>query len=293
MHGSMRLQSAIEFLTTYGFMITILTILLIIIIYVATPASSVFPSQCSAYGGFVCAQAAYYANTVSNNANVVIFLSNSGSSPTNILSANVIINGQTITGQCNPTFLVPGSNTVCIAIESPAAALGSQINGQFSIAAQSCNSGISRFSQQSCSFIQAKYAGSFLVYVGPSSSSTSSTSTSTTSTSTIAIPTCTGSGTNTLTLTSYESMTAQYPATVSYTMYGGGGGGGAGSSAASGTAGESKAGSVPVAYGEVLTIYVGAGGGGAGNAGAGGGSGYFGGGGGGSSGYAGGGGGSS
>ncbi|MCL4365390.1 MAG: hypothetical protein M1569_03180 [Candidatus Marsarchaeota archaeon] len=168
MHGSSRLQSAIEFLTTYGFMITILTLLVIIIIYVATPVSHVFPSQCNAYGGFVCAEAAYYSNTAANNANVVIFLSNSGSSPTNIIGINVIINGHTMQGTCSPSFLVPGSNTLCIATSDTAIPQGSQITGQFAVAGQSCNSGVSQFSQESCSFINAQYAGSFLTYAGGS-----------------------------------------------------------------------------------------------------------------------------
>ena len=172
MHGSSRLQSAIEFLTTYGFMITILTLLVIIIIYVVTPASHIFPSQCNAYGGFVCAEAAYYSNTVTNNANVIIFLSNSGSSPTNIIGINVIINGHTMQGTCSPSFLIPGSNTICTAISATAAPLGSQIAGQFAVAGQSCNSGISQFSRGSCSFINAQYAGSFLTYVGRSYSGT-------------------------------------------------------------------------------------------------------------------------
>ena len=50
MNSNKRLQSALELLSSYGFMIAIVAIVIVILIYFITPASQIVPGTCGAYG---------------------------------------------------------------------------------------------------------------------------------------------------------------------------------------------------------------------------------------------------
>jgi hypothetical protein len=172
MNSNKKLQSALELLTTYGFMIAIAAIVLVVLFYFVAPTSQIIPSTCSAYGNIYCYNIQYYSSPTSQNGNVIIYLSNSGSSPANIVSTNVVINGKTFTGPCSTnlayptgnTVVYPGGNTLCTVVINPAVAVGTEVIGKFNLSVTSCNSGLSQFSAQTCGFILEKYTGSFIVY---------------------------------------------------------------------------------------------------------------------------------
>ena len=176
MHTNKKLQSAIELLSTYSFMIAIVSVIIIALVYFALPASVILPSQCSSFGTLHCSGVEYYINSAGNS-NVFIYLSNAGSSPANVLATNIIVKGNTLTGACttdltNPanTIVNPGANTICFATAAYAPSVGKQLAGQFNITLTSCNSGVSQFSPQNCSFIPIKLSGSFIVYPSPAPS---------------------------------------------------------------------------------------------------------------------------
>src|SRR5271166_6020597 len=109
----MELQSAIECLSTYAFMIILLAILLIAIFILATPAQAITQNQCNIYGGLHCSFAIYHPNSgaQAGTANMIFYITNSGSAPINVITANVIISNKTFAGQCSLSFLNPGSSS--------------------------------------------------------------------------------------------------------------------------------------------------------------------------------------
>lgn len=162
-----------ELLTTYGFMIALAGLIIVILFYFATPSTQTLPSSCSSYGSLSCYRIVFDSNSIAKNANVLIYLSNSGSSPANVISVNLIldgITGTTFSGPCatnleypnGNTLVIPGSNTICSITVSPNQNTGSRVEGEFKILLESCNSGVSQFN--SCSFISANDTGTFLVY---------------------------------------------------------------------------------------------------------------------------------
>lgn len=222
MNSNKRLQSALEMLTTYGFMIALAAIVLITIFYFATPTSQIEPSTCNAYGSIDCYNIQYYSNTITNTANVFIYLSNSGSSPANVIGVNVIISGVSgppIYGTCTNdtaypagnTIVFPGGNTLCsAAIPNGAVHVGKEVVGQFVVFVQSCNSGVSKFSAQ-CGFLTEHYTGTFIIYANQQPATTVSASPPPTSMSTTTVPayyvpiTISNSGTSP-TPTPYQAM---------------------------------------------------------------------------------------
>ncbi len=173
MNTNKRLQSALELLSTYGFMLALAAIVLIAITYFVSPLQQVQSNSCTTYGGIACSAIEYYSNTLNNNANIIVYLSNAESVPINVITINVIIGGNTYNGICttNPTypsgntFVNPASGFVC-STQSPLLALkpGSKVQGQFYINLGICNSEVTQLTQANCNFLNVQSAGSFVAY---------------------------------------------------------------------------------------------------------------------------------
>ena len=173
MNTNKRLQSALELLSTYGFMLALAAIVLIAITYFVSPLQQVQSNSCTTYGGIACSAIEYYSNTLNNNANIIVYLSNAESVPINVITINVIIGGNTYNGICttNPTypsgntFVNPASGFVCIT-QSTLFALkpGSKVQGQFYINMGICNSEVTQLTQANCNFLNVQSAGSFVAY---------------------------------------------------------------------------------------------------------------------------------
>ena len=167
MSTNKKLQSALELLSTYGFMLSLVAIILLILFSISNPISSVVPNQCNAYG-ISCQRIIYAANSVSNTANIILYLNNSESSPESINAANVIINGKAFPGPClnysrRGTFLQPGKGGTCTVTISPSISIGKRVAGQFNVSAQICNSAVSSFSESTCSYLPITYTGTFVL----------------------------------------------------------------------------------------------------------------------------------
>ena len=173
MNTNKKLQSALELLSTYGFMLALAAIVLIAITYFVSPLQQLQSNSCTTYGGIGCSGIEYYSNTLNNNANIIVYLSNAESVPINVLTINVIIGGNTYNGICttNPTypsgntFVNPASGFVCIT-QSTLSALkpGTKVQGQFYLNMGICNSEVSQLTQANCAFINVQSAGSFVAY---------------------------------------------------------------------------------------------------------------------------------
>lgn len=196
----MKEQSAVEFLTIYGFMFVIIGVTITIIAFVAYTTNGYIPQQCSGLTGLDCQFVIFYSNSLQANAIITMRMTNSQSVPINISNISVSVKNYTFNGTCAPQFINPGGWTVC-SIQGPyTTTLGTQIQGSYIIRAHYCNSPISHLNQTACSFEKVSYVGTFSTTASKlsttttsttstsSTSSTTSTSTTSTSTSTTSIP---------------------------------------------------------------------------------------------------------
>ena len=195
-----KLQSAIDFLSTYSLAFLIIAILLaILFIFVGIPKSTI-PPQCTAYSGFTCVDAVYSINqsTIINGTSMKgsrLFINIIDSSPgtVNISSFDAAIGGVKGIGGCKPSTLTNGNTAICWANFSVTPALNNIYTGTYNISANYCPPSSSTCAASST----FTYGGAVTVLAGTnqtvsittmkfttitSTSSTSTTSTSTTST---------------------------------------------------------------------------------------------------------------
>ena len=163
----MKAQSAIEFLTTYGFLFAIIGVTLSFIAFLASSAASSVPSQCSSYAGPSCNFVSFYSNTVSTYSVVTLSITNTQSVPINITDIAVTVRGTTFAGACAPQLVYPGQQATCVAANALAPSIGSTVQGLYSIDAKYCNLGLSAVSKGNCAvpsaanYATVSYGGSF------------------------------------------------------------------------------------------------------------------------------------
>ena len=192
-----KLQSAIDFLSTYSLAFLIIAILLaILFIFVGIPKSTI-PPQCTAYSGFTCVDAVYSINqsTIINGTSTKgsrLFINVIDSSPgtVNISSFGAAIGGVKGIGGCKPSTLTNGNTAICWANFSVTPALNNIYTGTYNISANYCPPSSSTCAASST----FTYGGAVTVLAGTNqtvsittmkfTTITSTTSTSTTSTST-------------------------------------------------------------------------------------------------------------
>ena len=160
----MRLQSAIEFLSTYGFVFIILAALLALILFIATAGRSTIQPQCAGFTGFSCGFANIYSNFTNRYILATVSLTNSQSVPVNIISGSITEGTTTANAFCTPNFVYPGGETTCVAKFNGIDAIGQLLRGYYSVNAMYCNTGIFEISQGNCTS-PSVYSGSFLAQV--------------------------------------------------------------------------------------------------------------------------------
>ncbi len=187
---TMKGQTAIEFLSVYGFMLIIAALFLAFILLLAfTSQGSLQNVQCNAFSGFYCLNAQFFSNTIAGNSMVFLYLKNQQSVPVNVLGANVIIGNVTYAGTCTPSLILPANQVTCIAPVNGIRKNSQQVIGSYIVRAGYCNSPLYYVYTAQCTFQNVTYTGSFSTFVTQTIvpqilstySSTSSTSTTTTS----------------------------------------------------------------------------------------------------------------
>ena len=158
----MRSQSSIEFLTTYGFLFLILAIVFSVLFFVAKAPTTSIQTSCTAFAGPTCNFADLYSNANSGYSVLTAVLANSQPVPINITGFSVIINSNTFTGNCTPTFLYPGQLATCAADNNVAYTGTGPIDGFYTLPALYCNSGSGSVSQANCTYEKVTYSGSFV-----------------------------------------------------------------------------------------------------------------------------------
>ncbi len=166
--GLARAQTAIEFLSTYGFVFIVLAVVIAIVVYLGTSAATNIPAQCSGYGGLSCSYSSYYTNLTEGYSLVTVALTNSQSVPVNITAFSVTFGSTTTNGLCTPGLVYPGALSVCAVPLQSTSTLGTLQRGYYSANAMYCNGGIAALAQYNCTQ-QVTYAGSFMIQVSSAS----------------------------------------------------------------------------------------------------------------------------
>ena len=133
-------QNALEFITTYSIVITIITVAIALVLIFANAGRSIIPSQCSFFGGFACTYAAYTVNSANPAASQLLLVaSDTQPGVINVTSVNAIIGSISSTsGSCTPSVVISGQSVHCTATFNTRAAVGTVYTGTFNIYANYC-----------------------------------------------------------------------------------------------------------------------------------------------------------
>lgn len=157
----MKLQTAIDFLSTYSFAFLIFGVLLVAILFLASATRSAAPSQCSAVSVLTCNYAGIYTSIANSYSIITFSIINSQAAPINITNLTVLINSVSSIGICTPQFVNPSQYTICVANISWNPSIGNLVQGSFVLNTKYCNSGINSLTNKSCSYQNASYNGQF------------------------------------------------------------------------------------------------------------------------------------
>ncbi|MGC8652103.1 MAG: hypothetical protein ACP5UH_02535 [Candidatus Micrarchaeia archaeon] len=142
-------QSAIEFLSTYAFMLLIIAVaLLLLFMYFSLP-KTILPSACNFYSGFNCADAVYANTSTGSELLIVATDMMPGIVNTSAFSAYLGYVNST-SGYCAPSFAIAGQEMYCVAYFNSKAVLGRSYAGTFRMKANYCAAGASSIYNASC-----------------------------------------------------------------------------------------------------------------------------------------------
>ena len=146
-------QSAIEFLTVYGYVFLILGIVMgLLVLYFNIPRS-IIPFQCNFYSGFQCTDATFATNTIAGLTSLIIVASDTQPGVINITSFNSVVNGQQQTAGssfCMPQQVIQGQFIYCVADFTFATSPSAVYIGNFSIHANYCGASSQNVSTANC-----------------------------------------------------------------------------------------------------------------------------------------------
>ncbi|MGC8586633.1 MAG: hypothetical protein ACP5K5_03790 [Candidatus Micrarchaeia archaeon] len=154
-----RAQSAIEFISTYAYMLLIIAVVLLLLFMYFSLPKSIMPTTCNFYSGFDCKDA-IYANT-STGSELVVFATDMMPGIVNTSSFSAYLGyANSTSGYCAPSFALAGQEIYCVAFFNSKAVLGRSYSGTFKIKANYCAPGSSSISNATCpSGITYTYAG--------------------------------------------------------------------------------------------------------------------------------------
>lgn len=175
-----RLQSSLEYLSTYGLVILIIIVALGVVFFFVGLPKSVQPNRCNIYGGLNCIDIGY-SNTSNGLSAVEIIASDLQPGALNItgFSASILGKGGA-SGYCTPSIIFQGQSTYCIADLNGGSTPGLKYSGNATINATYCPTVLHANSM--CSLgngANDTFGASFSVQAEPFSPSTTSIITTT------------------------------------------------------------------------------------------------------------------
>jgi YVTN family beta-propeller protein len=190
---SLRLQAAVEFITSYGVVLLIIAIAIAVLLVFGNAPTQSIPTSCSIYGTFKCADLAYGGNTFGGT-RLEVLASSQVQGVINISSFSAVVGGiGSTSGFCSttgkrgsPTSVAQGNQIYCVATFPNNVVVSQTYTGTFNMTGNYCPG-----TQTTCprSGSTYKFSGSFRT-VGVSNavitvSTTLSTASTTTSSTTV------------------------------------------------------------------------------------------------------------
>lgn len=132
-------QSAIEFISVYGFALLIIgTMIALIAIFINVPKVT-YHFGCTSYGGFECEDVAFSPNSITGHSSLYLFLSNRQPGIINISAFNAVVdNIMSTSGSCYPTRTIQGNTLTCVANMPINPKISAIYTGYFYIKADYC-----------------------------------------------------------------------------------------------------------------------------------------------------------
>ncbi len=141
-NGKKRAQSSVEYLSVYGFAIAIV-VLVITLIYIFVNASGrQVPNSCSFVASLITCRDAVVGASGAASTNTLLLLTNSQPYP--IISPSLTLSvqgGSNMTGQCMPSYILPGGTILCNATTTGTYAVGSLVTETLYLGGITCVSG--------------------------------------------------------------------------------------------------------------------------------------------------------
>jgi hypothetical protein len=166
---SYRAQSAIEFVTSYSWLLLIIAIVLILLYMFIGAPSTVVPSACSFENGVYCNDIILAANTSTHTTKLLLLMTNTQPYPIANPSMYAQINGvNTSVASCEPSLANAGSQLFCIVALPLNSSLNAFVTGQVYLNAKYCGLPGSPVSKGSCPVYQEEtYTGEFSAHAQP------------------------------------------------------------------------------------------------------------------------------
>ena len=159
----MKIQSASEFLSIYGFAILGIAIFSIILYFLLTIPTSAVPNQCAFSGYFACKDISIGSNSITSRA--VFLLTNLQQyAIANALATINVSNVGTFSGACSPNVILPGGDLECVINFNTKITPNQLAKGTLSLKDKVCAS----VAGNSCgSQIPQNYSGTFSAHISP------------------------------------------------------------------------------------------------------------------------------
>ncbi|MCL5100334.1 MAG: Ig-like domain-containing protein, partial [Candidatus Marsarchaeota archaeon] len=159
----MKFQSAVEFLTTYGWAILVIAVVISFLYFFILAPSNLVPTQCTTSSELNCQDMVFGANQLISK--TVFFLTNAQSYPIENPSVFVNVSGVGVgTGTCSPNYVLPGGAIICNVTFTKPLRYGSLIDGKISLSGNVCTN----LATPGCvSSIPQTYQGNFNTHVVP------------------------------------------------------------------------------------------------------------------------------
>lgn len=163
--GQTRLQSSVEFLTTYSFVLIILAAAIFIVFAITATTRTNIKSQCVTFGSMDCNFVSYYSPRGASYSLLTFSMTNSQGGAINVTNVTASIGSLNYLGICSPSLVLPGQEATCIINVSGGGAANVAKSGFYAVNAKFCNLPVS-VALSNCNQT-ASYTGSFYTYSVP------------------------------------------------------------------------------------------------------------------------------
>ncbi|MDE1832955.1 MAG: hypothetical protein KGH58_00880, partial [Candidatus Micrarchaeota archaeon] len=162
-------QSAVEYLTTYGWAILIIGIITTILYLYSTTPTTIVPTTCVFVSGTYCNAMVVGSNSTTHATTVALFLTNSQPYPIAKPYLFAQLNGANTTqAKCSPDYVIQAGSMVCVLNLPVKTSFGQFLAGRLYLNATYCGLNVSYSRANLCSGAPREtYTGKFTSHVEP------------------------------------------------------------------------------------------------------------------------------